>query len=100
MAQAESNVRKVPMPPAEAPEVLEFRAGQILQFLEVAGERGATVYDLLQLTELDPQGVLDAIRILQTGGCRIRAELDYAGNLELFFILTKLPDIPHRLDIR
>jgi hypothetical protein len=86
----------------EEPEVLEFRAGQILKLLEVAAERGCSVYDLTLPTELDAQGVLDAVRALQTRGCRIRAKLDYAGNLELFFILleTQLPDIPHRLDVR
>lgn len=78
----------------ETLEVLEFRSGQILRLLEVAGGRGQSVYSLMQATELDEQGVLDCIRILQRANISIRAELDYARDLELLFILeTRLPKI-------
>jgi hypothetical protein len=89
-----SNVRPLSVPPREEDEVLEFLAGRVLRLLEVAGERGQSVYELVLATELTVQGVLDAIRELQRCGCTIRPRLCYERNLELVFVLrTKLPNI-------
>jgi hypothetical protein len=83
MSQPDFDVRSAPM--AEKMEPKEL----ILSILRAAEERGASVYDLTQATELEPQGVLDACRELQASGEVIHAEIHTAHHLELFFVLEQ-----------